>query len=213
MKKKNIALLLSAVLVLVGAVGVTIAWLTEAEGPVTNTFTVGKVNIDLTESDSKQDTDQNKNTNAYKMIPGFTYVKNPTVTVFANSEDCLVFVKVIENISFKEGKSGQFTNYIDYQVVPPEWTPLDGTAGVYYRTVSASDGDQLFSVIGYEKDGIVTKDRIVVKDTVTKDMMDALSAEPTLTFKAAAIQLKKDNTSNFDPAEAYAKLPEAFKTN
>ena len=51
MKKKGWLSVVALVLVLCCAVGGTLAWLTDTTDPVTNTFTVGDIDIDLTESD------------------------------------------------------------------------------------------------------------------------------------------------------------------
>lgn len=62
----------------------TLAWMTDTS-KVTNTFTVGKVDIELQETDVDEDgkTDENE----YHLIPGQEYVKDPTMTVLKNSED------------------------------------------------------------------------------------------------------------------------------
>ena len=73
-------------LVMVVSVGATIAWLTDTTDPVTNTFTVG--NIDITLAETKTD---------FKMVPGNTIDKDPKVTVVGGSEDCWLFVKVEES--------------------------------------------------------------------------------------------------------------------
>ena len=86
MKKKTLALVLALTLLVAGVVGGTLAWLTAQTAEVKNTFTVGDINIGLTET-----------TTDYKMVPGNTIAKDPTVTVKANSEACWLFVKVTES--------------------------------------------------------------------------------------------------------------------
>ena len=86
MKKRTLALILALVLVFGAAVGGTIAYLTDTTDPVTNTFTVG--NIDITLAETKDD---------FKMVPGCDIAKDPKVTVTANSEDCWLFVKIDES--------------------------------------------------------------------------------------------------------------------
>jgi len=195
MKKKNIALLLSAVLVLVGVVGVTIAWLTDNAGAVTNTFTVGNIDILLDEADVDNSSETDRDTeNTYKMIPGFTYAKDPKVTVVGGSEDCWLFVKVT--------KSNDYDNFLTFAIADG-WDSLAGVDGVYCRKVSASATAQEFDVI---KGNTVT-----VSDQVTKQMMDQVGENfPTITFEAAAIQLKNNNTSEFTAKQAWAELPTEF---
>ena len=66
MKKKTLALVLALTLLVAGVVGGTLAWLTDQTAEVKNTFTVGDINIGLTET-----------TADYKMAPGNTIPKTP----------------------------------------------------------------------------------------------------------------------------------------
>lgn len=138
-----------------------------------NTFTVGDINIGLTET-----------TADYKMVPGNTIAKDPTVTVKANSEACWLFVQVTESENLK--------NFITYAIAEG-WTELQD--GVYYREVPASAADQPFSVL--------KGDAVTVNNDVTKEMLTAKDfANPTLTFKAYAVQ--KDNVAS--ASDAWAKV-------
>ena len=146
---------------------------------MTNTFTVGNINIDLDESDDLD----------LKMVPGKTIAKDPKVTVVGGSEDCWLFVKVEE--------SDNLDDFITY-TVDSEWTALTGVDGVYYREVSALATDQEFSVL--------TDDEVTVIATVTKAQMEALNVvgatQPTLTFTAYACQ--QDNVTS--AAAAWEKI-------
>ena len=166
-------------LVLCCAVGGTLAWLSTKTDPVVNTFTVGDINIKLSET-----------TSGYKMVPGNTIDKNPTVTVKAGSEACWLFVKVDESVNAK------FSDFMTYEMADG-WTALTGETGVYYRTVSAANADSDFTVL---KDNQVT-----VKSDVTKQMLNALTADtyPTLTFTAYAVQ--QDNITDVVTAWTTAK--------
>ena len=159
MKKKTLALVLALTLLVAGVVGGTLAWLTDRTAEVKNTFTVGDINIGLTET-----------TADYKMVPGNTIAKDPTVTVKANSEACWLFVKVTESTDLKD--------FITYTIANG-WTKLQD--GVYYREVPASAADQTFSVL--------TDDAVTVKSDVTRTMLETAKTDaPTLTFQAYAIQ-------------------------
>ena len=104
--KKVIALALAAVLLVCASVAATVAYLTDTES-VNNTFTVGQIGISLDEAKvdvyGAKELDANKKEirvtegNAYKLIPGHTYVKDPTVTVDANSEES--YVRMIVTIT------------------------------------------------------------------------------------------------------------------
>lgn len=106
MKSKHKALLLSMCAVLLVAVSVfgTLAYLTDTD-TVANTFTVGSVGLKLDEADVKTDGSYETNhdsrvqENAYHLLPGHTYIKDPTVTVEAGSEDAYVrMIVTVENI-------------------------------------------------------------------------------------------------------------------
>lgn len=192
---KVFALLLSLVLVLGCAIGGTLAWLVAESATVTNTFTVGDINIDLKEHKLQDDgtlstTELVTENSGYKMVPGYTLNKDPFATVNANSEDCYLFIKV--------EKSTGFDSYMSY-TIDDGWTALTGTDGVYYRTVSASTADQTFNIL---------KDKQVkVLDTVTKEMLTAEGfTNPTLKFTAYAVQQYKSNTETFTAAEAWEKV-------
>lgn len=173
MKKKTLALVLALTLLVAGVVGGTLAWLTDQTDEVKNTFTVGDINIGLTET-----------TADYKMVPGNTIAKDPTVTVKANSEACWLFVQVTESTDLKD--------FITYAIAEG-WTALPGVDGVYYREVPASAADQTFSVLA--------GDAVTVKSDVTRTMLETAKTDaPTLTFKAYAIQ--KDHFATADAAWA-----------
>ena len=101
MKKKILVACLCVALAVLTVAGTTLAYLTDSK-EVKNTFTVGKVKIALDEA--KVDTDgtpvegaKRVTENEYKLMPGHTYVKDPTVTVLGGSEDCYVRMKVTFN--------------------------------------------------------------------------------------------------------------------
>lgn len=98
MKTKSKALLLTlcAVLLVAASVLGTMAYLTSTD-TVTNTFTVGKVEIKLDETDVTNQTGPRVQANSYKLMPGTTYTKDPTVTVKAGSEASYVRMKVTFN--------------------------------------------------------------------------------------------------------------------
>lgn len=174
MKKKTLISIIAVALVLCVSVGGVLAWLTDKTDPVVNTFTVGNIDLTLAET-----------TTNYKMVPGATIDKDPVVTVKANSEKCWVFVKF--------EKSTNLNDFITYAAATG-WTKLESvTDEVYYRVQDATTADATYSVLA--------NDKVAVKDTVTKGMMDELKADgavqPTLTFTAYAIQY-----AGFDNAAA-----------
>ena len=219
-RNKLVALSLALAMVICGAIGGTLAWLTDDTDTVVNTFTVGNIGIELTEenpvlTDGKREA---------KMIPGWTITKDPLVTVEANSEDAWVFIEVAETgKATVGGKSYGFDRYIAYNVDTSIWTQLDQKAEyptgnkttVYYTKYSAQAEDENYGVLagGEIEDAAKIKyswkaNEVLTKPTVTKEMMDALEEQgavlPTLTFKAYAAQLYKTNGVEFTPDEAWA---------
>lgn len=102
-KKKILAVACVCMLMAVSVLG-TIAYFTDQEA-VTNTFTVGKVGITLDEAKVDKNgvavstNERTEEGNEYHLLPGRTYLKDPTVTVTEGSEDCyLRMIVTVENM-------------------------------------------------------------------------------------------------------------------
>ena len=167
------------------AVGGTIAWLTATTEPVVNTFTYGKIKIDLAETTGTE----------YKIIPGVNISKDPKVTVKADSEACWLFVKVAEEGTF-------VTDKVTYSIAEG-WMPLNATnhPGVYYREVDAVTADTDFYVLAVDTtypNGVVT----VSENLTKKDIKGLTETRPQLIFTAYAVQKDGINTA----AEAWAQV-------
>lgn len=172
-------------LVAVISIGGTIAWLTDSTGPVTNTFTVGDINIELNETGM----DQNRS-KTFHIVPGVDITKDPTVKVKANSEKCWLFVKVEEENWPTNTEANSTTLKVAYSI-DSSWKPLTGVNGVYYQIVeSDADDDQEFAVL--------TDDKITVSENLTKAEVDAITTEPKLTFTAYACQYDGINDTTKD---------------
>ena len=82
----------------------------------------------------------------------------------------------------KVTESDNLETYISYDM-EADWEAVPDAAGVYYYTGEAAKGTPI---------SVLADDQVTVKDSVTKENMDALEASdatlPTLTFKAYAIQ-------------------------
>ena len=103
MKTRSKALLLTlcAVLLVAASVLGTMAYLTSTD-EVNNTFTVGSVAITLDEAEVDEngtpvEPAARVKSNEYKLMPGHTYTKDPTVTVEKGSESSCVRMKVTFN--------------------------------------------------------------------------------------------------------------------
>lgn len=117
MKKFKALLVVACALLLVAAsVFGTMAYLTSTD-TVTNTFTVGKVKITLDEAKvdlngTAVTPDERVKNNSYKLMPGHSYTKDPTVHVDAASEDSWIFVKVENGIAaFEAATSSEEGGY------------------------------------------------------------------------------------------------------
>ena len=103
MKTRSKALLLTlcAVLLVAASVLGTMAYLTSTDS-VENTFTVGSVAITLDEAKVDENGTPVEGaarvkSNEYKLMPGHTYTKDPTVTVKEGSESSYIRMKVTFN--------------------------------------------------------------------------------------------------------------------
>ena len=140
-KTKALALALCAVLLVVSTVFVTMAYLTSTDS-VTNTFTVGKVTITLDEAKvdlmGVKDGDARVKANEYKLIPGHTYIKDPTIHVADDSEACWLFVKVENGLEdIIDAKT------IEDQMNDNGWSSVAGETNIYAyeKIATATTGD------------------------------------------------------------------------
>lgn len=130
-KWKVLLTTLCALLLIVGSAAGTLAYLTSQDA-VTNTFTVGEVTLGsdlqkgldealVNEYGQPINNDKDKTPvelakaprvqeNDYKLVPGRTYIKDPTVHVNPASEDCYVFVKVENGIAAYEAAAATGEN-------------------------------------------------------------------------------------------------------
>ncbi|MBQ9099437.1 MAG: hypothetical protein IJY50_08440 [Clostridia bacterium] len=173
--KKTLITILATVLVCCCIVGGTLAWLTDKTETVTNTFTVGDVNIKLTETINETETDVSDAaaTANFKMIPGNEIPKDPKVTVLKGSEACWVFVKIVETDT---------KNLIDWEIAEG-WTLVESSNGtsVYYRAEndlsdSANDGTSY---------SVLKGDKVTVSST---NLVKGETEKPTLVITAYAVQ-------------------------
>jgi len=189
-KKKSLALVLALALMVVGAVGGTLAWLTAKSDVVTNTFTTSNIKVELKETQGETV----EGGREFKMIPGYAISKDPKARVLPGSEECFLFVKL--------DKAANFDNFLTYEMAN-DWTKLEGvTDTVYYREVLTADMDKAYSVL--------KNDQVTVKGDVTKEQMNDMDAgkiaKPTLTITAYAFQLYKSAGVKFSAKEAWDNI-------
>ena len=198
MKTKRKALLLSlcAVLLVVASVMGTMAYLTSSD-TVTNTFTVGKVQITLDEAAVNLDGTPIEGAarvkqNSYKLLPSHTYTKDPTVTVKAGSEPSYVkmtvtFTKAAELDAIFAPTGADLTSIFNgYNST--NWIDKGNTEDTdantrtyefwYKETVAAPTADVVLDALF---------DSITVPDSITKEQLDTIQGM-TITVNAYAIQ-------------------------
>ncbi len=134
MKKKMVTLCLVVALVLTAAIGGTMAYFVDTDD-ATNTFTVGNVDIDLTE-DAWDNGGKEEAKDAY---PGEALAKDPTVTNIGKNP-CFVRIEVTNLDQFGENnmitlRHGNYEAGYD----DTNWTYYDGY--YYYNEVLTYEGD------------------------------------------------------------------------
>ena len=200
-KTRRILMLLGcAVLLVCLSVGATLAYLTSQTGVVTNTFTVGKVEITLDEAKvdvyGKEDASAERVTqNTYKLIPGHHYTKDPTIHVAADSEDCWLFVKVANGIATIEKadpenptEENPATTIAGQMTKNNGWTVIDATKGIYaYKEIVSANANVL----------------VFESFTLSGDAAVAEYNGKTITVQAYAVQADGFDTA----ADAYDAAP------
>lgn len=165
MKKVTKALLLTlcALALVAGTILGTLAYLTDRSS-VENTFTVGNVDIKVDETDvdenGVQETTPEGETmprveeNDYHLIPGQSYVKDPTMTVIKGSEESYVRMMVtithynqLKAIFGKDFLPENFASDWDREIWPCVGITDNGDNSVtyefrYHTTVDASNAEE-----------------------------------------------------------------------
>ncbi len=232
MKKGNVLVLsLCALMIATGSVFGTMAYFTSSKA-VTNTFTIGEVKIELDEArvnqygqllhkdgttlwDSEVHAEADKHervqSNDYKLIPGHTYVKDPTVTVSADSESSYVRMLVTVNKKSALDAIGIDTLEVFKGYDADKW-PLasqkaDGDTMVYefryYQKVSTADTE--------EKELEALFDSIVVPSDITGDQLETLEG---LEINVAAHAMQADgfaDTTNENGNVTESAVDKAWK--
>ena len=201
MKKKILLVGLLVVLVAAVSVGLTVAYLTSAD-TVTNTFTVGDVKIALDEDAVNENGEaipgaDRVKANTYKLIPGHTYVKDPTVTVKAGSAESYVrmLVTVTNSSAFDAVLPNADLRAIFGGYDDSKWTYVKNTENAdntrtyefrYHTTVTASADKALEPLFT----------GITVPGTLNNDQLKTLQGAQII-VEAEAIQ-----ADSFDNADA-----------
>ena len=203
-KKLRTALIIALALVAVCLTSVfgTLAYL-KATKSVSNTFSVGDIDMILDETDVTNG-GRTENGNNYKLIPGETYVKDPTVTILANSEDCYVRVLVtVTNASLFEAAFGVTAGNLALSDISSDistdWV-LNG------KTVDATNDSVTFE---YRYKEVVALDST---DTVLPAVFETITVPGTATAAqlAALANSSIDVVANAMQAQGFASADAAW---
>ena len=213
-KKRNALLVVLGVILAVGIIGGTVAWLTRTSS-LTNTFTVGSFETPVTDpTDSSKSIDIEGNLYEpswdedaeHKLLPGNEYAKDPYVGIGAGSEDGVVYVYVKNN----------FSNKIYFEI-NNGWSAVSGyatagsKAGTYtgglfkYDTVltAKSNGDTWTTTPLFSK--------VEVADTANSADFNTESNAKTITVSSFLHQAKDDEGEDIDATEILNAAKGAFK--
>lgn len=200
--RKLLTLVCCAVMLVCVTVGATVAYLT-SQDTVTNTFTVGKVGITMDETDVDMNGDPIPNAtsrvheNEYKLMPGHTYTKDPTIHIDdATEESYLALTVAVTNASASDTLFGTNSGVDIADVLvgldTTKWTISSTVTNdvrtyimVYNETITGSTAD------------IVVFREVQVPGTITNDQLDTLN-DTTMTINAYAVQ--KDGFSSANAA-------------
>lgn len=178
-KKLRILLTVAAALLLVvGAVSGTVAYLTATDDPVVNTFTTSEITVDIAETERP-----------YKIIPGADIPKDPKVT--ANGDiDYYVFVKI-------EATNWPADDLLTYDIADG-WEEVEGYENVYYQAVSVGTA--------FNNVPVLAGNKVVASGAIGKTEMAAMKANaPVLKLTPYAFQ-QANGSDVFEPEEAWALL-------
>ena len=205
MKKKLLTaclLVVCAVALVVGSVLTTIALLTSSSG-VSNVFTVGNISIDMKESTVNSDgklvnaSGEELNgsngdvvkvdTNSYHLLPGKTYIKDPTITVTSETDKMYLFVKSANLI--RRAEAGNYNDRVRDDDPATADTPLSMREQMekygWVEYVRSGDGTEIVWVYG-------TRDKATGKITpevVTKATKQRINGEESDTAPAGELRL------------------------
>lgn len=194
---KTLGLFGCAILLVAVSIAGTMAFMTDSK-TVTNTFTVGSVKITLDEAKvdvygTKDGTNRVITGNSYKLIPGHTYAKDPTIYVDAESENCWLFVKVVNDIQTIESNDTA-DKTIAKQMEEKGWKLVAGAANVYAYNAISTKGDK-----------VIVFDTFTIDDDVNNTTLETYKGK-TVVVTAYAIQ-----ADGFDTADkAWAAASGAF---
>lgn len=200
-KKRKITAVAAFALIVFSYVLTTIAWLTMQTGEVTNTFTVGDVDIELQEHEIDNNTHGlsnilytqgnieidkvNKGINYY-YVPGLTMKKDPTVVVQGGSAACWLFIKIVPATNHFSGDDEN--SIIQWEIDDTKdtndsaWKQVPDTKYYWYRKVDAATAS---AGVSYN---VLKNNSVRINDIFSEEQFESIKYTPRLYIRAGAIQ-------------------------
>lgn len=179
-KKKILSVALAASLAAVAVVSSSLAYFTDTDQKL-NEFTVGKVDITLTEDNWDNDV------NNKDLIPGKTIPKDPTITVDADSETAYTFMKVELSDDFVD----LLTAYATAEGIEDPAQVIDDwfVSEVQPKVMEMGDNYVILGVLSPKAAGesVTYFDEVTIPAAVTQEMIKA-DGVYTIDITAYAIQ-------------------------
>ena len=160
MKKKLltlVAVILAAAALVAASVAGTVAYLT-ASSAVSNVFTVGNIAISMPETKVKPDGtatgEPRTDTNSYHLVPGHTYIKDPTIFITSETDEMYLFVKSSNQIRSIE--NGNRSGATEAEKATTMRKQMEANGWVEF--VQSGDGIEIVWVYGTrdENTGLIT---------------------------------------------------------
>ena len=209
MTKKNIlSIVVALALVAALAVGATLAFFSD-EDTATNTFTMGKVDIDLKESDNGGETWTDDGLTFEKLVPGDTTPKMAKVTVAEDSNDCYIAMTVALECNDYDAETGKgFTDEEKSMLMTAVENAIDADK---WTVVLQNDG----SLLCIYKEACVAEAEVVLFEEITLPLGDKFVfgnnlAEEEFSLVLNAYAVQADNMEELMEGESGEVSPENF---
>lgn len=200
MKKKILTAALAVCMLATLVIGMSLAYFTDTESK-TNTFTVGNVDITLTEPGWLGDS-----ADAVRLIPGKTIAKDPTIKVAEGSQTAYTFMKVQLSPDFRKLIK-------DWATAQKVSDPKEMISAWFSSTVKpkimAADIEKGYVILGVLSpkaagESVTYFDKVTVPATVTQDMIKA-NGTYSIVITAYAIQAEGFYTTDEPDAKQAAR--------
>lgn len=197
MKKKIVILGLALVLAFALGIGGTLAWLTAQTGTVTNTFTVGDINMTLKEYKvaGNTKTELAANARSFKAIPGGTDSKQPELTVTAGSEKCYVYACIENTVKLNDGTKVATVNVSD-----TDWVKIgeNGDKAVYRYIGSKATSNVVDAMSADVTVTVFTT--VTYSESITKANRSQITTDDKITIQGFAYQADNRTQADADAA-------------